>query len=157
MLFSKKNDETDTMTEPTPAPAPKSSKNEKPGANETAMSVIAQGMRIVGDIECSGVLKIEGTVEGTIRGARQVLLGRQGVVKGDIETREAVIGGQVEGSIHAMERVEIQGTAAVVGNVHTKTIVIREGGQINGAVRMDESPAMLEHDEMRPPAVAVVR
>jgi cytoskeletal protein CcmA (bactofilin family) len=125
------------------------------------LSVIAAGSKVIGDMECSGVLKIEGTVEGTIRGARQVLLGRQGVVKGDIETREAVVGGNVEGSIHALERVEIQGTAAVVGNIHTKTIVIREGGQINGAVRMDESPAMLqdhdEEDEVRPPAVAVVR
>lgn len=127
------------------------------GNGDANLSVIAAGSKVIGDMECSGVLKIEGTVEGTIRGARQVLLGRQGVVKGDIETREAVIGGQVEGSIHAMERVEIQGTAAVVGNIHTKTIVIREGGQINGAVRMDESPAMLEHDEMRAPAVAVVR
>jgi cytoskeletal protein CcmA (bactofilin family) len=126
------------------------------GNGDANLSVIAAGSKVIGDMECSGVLKIEGTVEGTIRGARQVLLGRQGVVKGDIETREAVIGGQVEGSIHALERVEIQGTAAVVGNVHTKTIVIREGGQINGAVRMDESPAMLQDEDIRP-AVAVVR
>jgi cytoskeletal protein CcmA (bactofilin family) len=126
------------------------------GNGDANLSVIAAGSKVIGDMECSGVLKIEGTVEGTIRGARQVLLGRQGIVKGDIETREAVIGGQVEGAIHALERVEIQGTAAVVGNVHTKTIVIREGGQINGAVRMDESPVMLDHDESRP-AVAVVR
>ena len=127
------------------------------GAGDANLSVIAAGSKVIGDLECSGVLKIEGTVEGTIRGARQVLLGRQGVVKGDIETREAVIGGNVEGSIHALERVEIQGTAAVVGNIHTKSIVIREGGQINGAVRMDESPAMLNDDEIRSPAVAVVR
>ena len=128
-----------------------------PGTGEANLSVIAAGSKVTGDVECSGVLKIEGTVEGTIRGARQVLLGRQGVVKGDIETREAVIGGNVEGSIHALERVEIQGTAAVVGNIHTKSIVIREGGQINGAVRMDESPAMLDDNEIRHPAVAVVR
>ncbi len=128
-----------------------------PAVGDANLSVIAAGSKVMGDLECSGVLKIEGTVEGTIRGARQVLLGRQGVVKGDIETREAVIGGNVEGSIHALERVEIQGTAAVVGNIHTKSIVIREGGQINGAVRMDESPALLEDAEVRQPAVAVVR
>ena len=127
------------------------------GNGDANLSVIAAGSKVIGDMECSGVLKIEGTVEGTIRGARQVLLGRQGLVKGDIETREAVIGGQVEGAIHALERVEIQGTAAVIGNVHTKTIVIREGGQINGAVRMDESPARIEDEDIRPAAVAVVR
>jgi cytoskeletal protein CcmA (bactofilin family) len=133
---------------------PKSSQ----GNGDANLSVIAAGSKVIGDMECSGVVKIEGTVEGTIRGARQVLLGRQGVVKGDIETREAVIGGQVEGSIHALERVEIQGTAAVVGNIHTKTIVIREGGQINGAVRMDESPVLARNeDEDALVQVAVVR
>ena len=75
-----------------------------PANGDATLSVIAFGSTVNGDMECSGVLKIEGTVEGTIRGARQVLLGRQGVVKGDIETREAVIGGQVEGSILALER-----------------------------------------------------
>ena len=140
MLFSKKNDETDTMTEPTAAPAPKSSKNEKPSANETAMSVIAQGMRIVGDVECVGVLKIEGVIEGSVRGARQVLLGRQGEVRGDLQAREVVVGGRVDGTVVGLERVEIQGTAVVTGDVHTKSIVVLEGGRINGALRMDDAP-----------------
>jgi cytoskeletal protein CcmA (bactofilin family) len=88
-------------------------------------------------------VKVEGRVEGSIRSARQVLVGRQGVVQGDIETREAIIGGTVEGTITASERVEIQATAVVNGDVVTRTIVIAEGGKINGSVKMEEqrSPA----------------
>src|SRR5688500_13817647 len=140
MLFSKKNDETDIMTDSSAAPAAKPSKNDKHDkatGNETAMSVIAQGMRIVGDVECVGVLKIEGTIEGSVRGARQVLLGRQGEVKGDLQAREVVVGGRVDGTVVGLERVEIQGTAVVTGDVHTKSIVVLEGGRINGALRMD--------------------
>ena len=140
MLFNKKSDETSTATAPTAAPAPsKPTKSDAkhPGA-DTAMSVIAQGMRVVGDIDCGGVLKIEGVVEGTIRGPRQLLLGRQGEVKGDIHAREIVLGGRVEGTVVADERIEIQGTAFVIGDVHTKSIVVLEGGRINGAVRMDD-------------------
>ena len=48
-------------------------------------------MTVHGDVESNGVVKVEGRVEGTIRAARQVLIGRQGEVKGDIETPEAVI------------------------------------------------------------------
>ena len=40
-------------------------------AGEAALSIVAQGMRVTGDIESTGVVKIEGTVEGTIRGARR--------------------------------------------------------------------------------------
>ena len=140
-LFNKKSDDqtTATATPANGAPQAKPSKADAKNAGaDTAMSVIAQGMRIVGDIECSGVLKIEGLVEGTIRGPRQLLLGRQGEVRGDVHAREVVVGGRVEGTVVADERVEIQGTAQVTGDVHTKSIVVLEGGKINGAVRMGD-------------------
>src|SRR4051812_7296322 len=108
---------------------------------EAGLSVIASGMKIVGDIESTGVVKIEGIVEGSVRGARQLLLGRQGTVHGDIRAHEAVIGGTVIGTIVADERVEIQGTSSVQGDIHTKSIVVLEGGVINGTVRMGEQAA----------------
>lgn len=144
MLFNKKPDETSTDAAPaagTPSkPVKVDPKN--PGA-ETAMSIIAQGMRVVGDIDCGGVLKIEGIVEGSIRGPRQLLLGRQGEVKGDVHAREVVIGGRVEGTVVADERIELQGTGLVNGDVHTKNIVVLEGGRINGSMRMDEGTVAL--------------
>ena len=109
--------------------------------SETGLSVIAAGMKIIGDIESTGVVKIEGVVEGAIRGARQLLLGRQGTVHGDIRAHEVVIGGTVVGTIIADERVEIQGTSSVQGDIHTKSIVVLEGGVINGNVRMGETAA----------------
>jgi len=119
---------------------------------EAGLSVIASGMKIVGDLESTGVVKIEGTVEGAVRGARQLLLGRQGTVHGDIRAHEVVIGGTVVGTIVAEERVEIQGTSSVQGDIHTKSIVVLEGGVINGTVRMGESAVREGARELREPA-----
>lgn len=124
----------------------------KPGADRTpsrldstgaeaSISVIGNGMRVLGDIESSGVIKIEGVVDGSIRGARQVLLGKSGAIHGDVHAVDAVLGGQVVGTVVASERVEIQGTASVEGDIHTRSIVVFEGGMINGAVRMGEAPS----------------
>jgi cytoskeletal protein CcmA (bactofilin family) len=133
-------------------------------ATETTLSVIGLGMTVRGDIMCTGVIKIEGTIEGSLRGARQVLLGRQGLVRGDISAREAVIGGTVEGSVTADERVEIQATSIVNGDITTKIIQVAEGGQINGAVRVSSTEAKPEAKEgvaapasQAPRAVSVVR
>ena len=126
---------------------------------EAALSIVAAGMKITGDVDTTGVLKIEGTLQGTVRSARQVLLGRQGEIKGDVNAREVVVGGRVDGSIRAVERVEVQGTSVVNGDIYTKSIVVLEGGKINGAVRMDE-PMMAGNrlpSDMTPKAVAVVR
>jgi cytoskeletal protein CcmA (bactofilin family) len=108
---------------------------------EAALSIIAFGMKVHGDIETSGVIKIEGSIEGTIRGARQVLVGRQGEVKGDVHAREVVVGGKVDGTVNASERVEVQGTSSINGDIYTKSIVVLEGGRINGQVRMDDASA----------------
>ena len=126
------------FTKPTTEKVPMRNDSAPP---EAGLSVIASGMKIVGDIESTGVVKIEGIVEGSVRGARQLLLGRQGTVHGDIRAHEAVIGGTVVGTIVADERVEMQGTSSVQGDIHTKSIVVLEGGVINGAVRMGRPAA----------------
>jgi cytoskeletal protein CcmA (bactofilin family) len=108
------------------------------GSDGAALSVIAAGMRIVGDIESSGVMKIDGRIEGSVTHARQVLLGRGAMVKGNVAADEVVIGGTVEGGIRAGERLELQTTAVVNGDIETKSIVVLEGARINGSVRMTD-------------------
>jgi cytoskeletal protein CcmA (bactofilin family) len=107
---------------------------ETPGA----LSIIGAGMRVVGDITADGVVKIEGTVVGTVRAGRQVLVAKGGEVEGDIVTREAIIGGEVRGTVLAEERVEIQTTSVVHGDVTSRRLLVHEGGEINGVVRMGE-------------------
>jgi cytoskeletal protein CcmA (bactofilin family) len=102
------------------------------------LSIIGAGMRVVGDISADGVVKIEGSVSGTVRAAKQVLVARGGEVEGDVVSREAIIGGEVRGAIYAEERVELQTTSVVHGDVHTKRLLIQEGGEINGVLRMGE-------------------
>lgn len=106
------------------------------GSRESALSIIAPGMRVVGELITEGVVKVEGVVEGTIRAQREVLVAKGGHVAGDIHTREAVIGGEVSGSVFAEERVEVQQGSTVTGDISTKKLVIQEGGEVNGQVRM---------------------
>jgi cytoskeletal protein CcmA (bactofilin family) len=119
-------------------------------SGEGSISIIAAGMKITGDIDTDGVVKVEGRVEGAIRAGRQVLVGRQGEVKGDISTREAVIGGKVQGTINAAERVEVQGTSTIIGDLNTKAIAVIEGGKINGSIRITDT-AMADTHSLRGP------
>ena len=126
-LFNAKPGTERPITRPEGAPA------------DGGLSVIASGMKVVGDIESTGVVKVDGTVEGAVRGVRQLLLGRTGFIQGDIYAEEVVLGGKVIGNVIAAERVEVQGTSTLQGDIHTKSIVVLEGGVINGVVRMDEA------------------
>ena len=104
--------------------------------SEATLSIIGSGMRVVGDITADGVVKIEGTVVGSVRAGRQVLVAKGGEVEGDVITREAIIGGEVRGTVLAEERVEVQTTSVVHGDITSKRLLVQEGGEINGVVRM---------------------
>ncbi len=109
---------------------------------EGSLSIIGAGLHVVGELATDGVIKIEGSISGSIRAGRQVLVTSGGMVEGDVYTAEAIIGGEVRGSVHADERVEIQETAVVQGDVVTRRLLVQEGGDINGHVRMGEARAL---------------
>lgn len=117
---------------------PKASSKADVRRADGGLSIIASGTVISGDVKTDGTVKVEGEVQGNVQAAQQVLLARGSKVKGDVQTREAVIGGLVEGSIRASERVEIQATAVVQGDIVTQRIVIAEGGQVNGGLEMTQ-------------------
>src|SRR6266849_3214174 len=114
-------------------------KGQGPQDSEAGLSIIGTGMRVVGDITADGVVKIEGTVVGTVRAGRQVLVGKGGEVEGDVISREAIIGGEVRGIIRADERIEIQSTSVVHGDVVAKRLRGQEGGEINGVGRRGDA------------------
>ena len=128
-----------------------------PLSASTSLSIIAAGTRIDGDIDTDGVIRIEGRVEGSVRAGRQLLIGRQGEVRGDITTREAVIGGSVFGAVNATERLEVQGTSTIVGNITTKAIAVIEGGKINGTVRIADARDASSAASGATPNVGIVR
>lgn len=109
----------------------------QPG-REGVISIIGPGMRVTGDCETEGTLRIEGGVEGTVRAGKAVVVGKDGIVDGDITTQDAVIGGRVTGSIVAESRLELQATCVVEGQVQARRIKLEEGGKVNGMVQVGE-------------------
>jgi cytoskeletal protein CcmA (bactofilin family) len=116
---------------------------------ENTLSMISAGSTVHGDIECSGVLKVEGRVEGGVRRARQVMLAKEGSIHGDVTADEVGVGGVIDGNVTANARLELQTTAVVNGDILTKSIVVMEGARINGSVKMTELSLVGRPDESR--------
>lgn len=107
-------------------------------AGEASMSIIGPGMRIVGDLVTEGTVRVEGEIHGTIRATKGVVIGREGLVEGDVHTQDAVIGGRVRGSVVAENRLELQATCDIEGIVHARAqhLHLEEGARFNGQVQM---------------------
>ena len=121
---------------------------------DAVLSIIAAGMHFVGDLQGPGLIKIDGRIDGSISGARQIIVGRDGAVRGNVHATEVILAGSVDGTVIGNERVELQGTSTLNGDVHTRLIVVNEGARINGTVRMSDLGASDITDR---PAVQVMR
>lgn len=107
-----------------------------PSSTGSGYSLLDSQLALTGDLDTSGSLRIDGKLEGSIRRADTVVLGVGASMNGDVHAREVVIGGTITGNVHATERVELQATAIVTGDILTQTILVQEGGVVNGRVLM---------------------
>lgn len=105
---------------------------------DSAISIIAAGMKVVGDCETDGTLRIEGTVEGTVRAGKAVVIGREGLVDGHVHTQDAVVSGRVTGTVTAESRLEVQATARIDGEVRALRMQFEEGAELNGTLTMGQ-------------------
>jgi cytoskeletal protein CcmA (bactofilin family) len=93
-------------------------------------------MKVVGDCSSDGTIRIEGQVEGSVKAAKSVVIGKEGVVLGDVVTQDAIVAGRVNGSVSAESRVELQTTCRVQGDIRSRRIKLDEGGQVDGQLHM---------------------
>jgi len=100
------------------------------------VSVIGPGMKVVGDVSSDGTIRVEGRVDGSITAAKSVVVGKDGTVKGDISTQDAIIAGKVNGSVQAESRIELQATCKVQGDIRSRRVKLDEGGQVDGQLHM---------------------
>ena len=117
--------------------APPAIERRRQNGAQGALSIVAKDLTISGDLQAEGVIRVEGRVIGNVHAGDQVLISEVGIVEGDVVTREAIIGGRVHGSVVAEERAELQASAVVHGDITTRRLLVQEGGQVNGTVKMD--------------------
>jgi len=106
--------------------------NKKKRAVDT---LINQQTIIKGKIEFSGVLYVDGIVNGDIISTTDksvVTIGARGKVKGEIRVPHVIVFGTVTGDIHANEDVELLAHSHIEGNVYYQQIQMTMGSEVNG-------------------------
>lgn len=114
----------------------KGRENGTPRELADVVSIVGPGMKIVGDCESDGTIRVEGSVEGSVKAAKSVVIGTEGIVIGDIVTQDAIVAGRVQGSVTAESRVELQSTCRIQGDIRSRRVKLDEGGQVDGQMHM---------------------
>jgi len=125
----------------------------KPGLgpdNGEATSVIGESSSFDGTLEVSGNLRVDGTFTGKIRVTETLVVGRNGLIDADLETRSAVVAGTIKGNINASEKITLQSGSRLEGEMVTSKLVIEEGVSFQGSCNTSatsSSPASSRESE----------
>lgn len=106
-------------------------------APETAnVSTIASGMLIVGDIECAGEVRIDGSLYGNLYCKSRVVVGKKGRIEGYLDTHQATVQGDVTGEIIVRDLLTLQNSATIQGEVTTLRLKVEDGAIMTGQIKM---------------------
>ena len=96
--------------------------------------------------------RIDGTLRGEVRASEMLVVGEDAVVEGIIRALKLVVLGEVRGEVRGAERVEIGNGGRLIGTVETQSLIVKDGGCLDGDCRI--APARTPLRILRPvPAV----
>jgi len=103
-----------------------------------AVSTLAHGVLVTGNIVSEGTLQICGRVNGDIHAAH-LIVKKGAQVEGNIVAQETVILGACKGVIHS-NSVKLQDMATVEGEIYSKSLTIEQDAQFEGVSRRLDKP-----------------
>ena len=108
------------------------------GANSNT-TIITAGAKIQGEIDLTCNLYIDGELDGIIKSTKEVNVGKNGHVKGEVFTDRLVVQGLIEGTINSSV-VEIKAGGRVRGEITSSELIIESKGIFEGNSIVKDSP-----------------
>jgi len=104
-----------------------------------ANTVIGVNSNFRGTLMVSGTLRIDGEFEGDILNCDRLEIGEHGIMRADVEVKDALIIGRVYGNIRALGAIEMRAGARVEGDVAALTVAMEQGVRFTGRCTMLEA------------------
>ena len=104
--------------------------------NNSVVNIIGQGTSILGDINSNGDIRVDGTLKGSINTEGKVVLGKEGVVEGDVICQNADISGIIKAKITVSNLLSLKETAKLKGDIVTNKLSIEPGAEFTGSCSM---------------------
>ena len=99
-------------------------------------SLIGRETQLMGDVNFSGGLLIDGKVIGNITANEDdnatLTISEYGYVEGEIHIPNVIINGTVEGDVYATNQLDLAAKSRIHGNVYYHLIEMVKGAEVNG-------------------------
>jgi len=102
-------------------------------SNEVISSILSKAMQISGEVCFKGKARIEGLVEGNVKG-EYLVLSETGKIIGDVDVDSLICHGTIEGNINC-NLVTAHPTATIQGMLTAANLTVESGASLNGEIK----------------------
>tara|TARA_B100001142_G_scaffold43071_1_gene38963 strand:- start:15 stop:428 length:414 start_codon:yes stop_codon:yes gene_type:complete len=100
------------------------------------VNTIGAGTVVTGDIQSKGDIRIDGMLNGSVKTTGKVVLGKEGVVEGNVSCSNADISGELKAKITVSQLLSLKTTAKLKGDIVTNKLSIEPGATFTGSCSM---------------------
>jgi len=101
-------------------------------------TLISKGCNVLGSIESDVFVRIDGNIKGDVFIGEGLIVGENGLIDGNVSTREIVVYGTVNGIVRA-DSIDIKSTGKIIGELYTNSLQVEKGAVYIGKVIMEKS------------------
>jgi cytoskeletal protein CcmA (bactofilin family) len=106
-------------------------KNKRMEESTSSQNIIAQGTKIIGDLNSEGDFRIDGSVEGNIKTSGKVVVGKSGSIKGTLQGTDAHFEGKFSGKLTLSGILTLKDSAYIEGEVVAGKLAVEPGATFN--------------------------
>ncbi|MFI5205421.1 MAG: polymer-forming cytoskeletal protein [Candidatus Paceibacterales bacterium] len=97
-----------------------------------AETVVGPSVKIQGDLNSEGNIKIEGQVSGKVKTSQSLFVVPGAKIMADILAGNAIIGGDIQGNLKITGHLVLQSTAKILGDITCQVFRVEDGAQFSG-------------------------
>ena len=120
--------------------------------NGPAETVVGPSVKIQGDLNSEGNIKIEGQVAGKVKTSQSVFVIPGAKIAADVLAGNAVIGGEVQGNLKIGGHLVLQSTAKILGDIACSVLRVEDGAQFSGKCVMNTGDMVMAASNGKKPA-----
>ena len=97
---------------------------------------IVAGTKIKGEVNSGSDFRIDGEIEGTIQTSGRLVVGRTGLIKGNVICTNADVEGTINGTLVVKSTLSLKATAVIEGEVQADKLAIEPCAVFNVTCKM---------------------
>jgi len=108
----------------------------------SSATIITSDMKVTGNLNGNDTIHVDGSIIGDIIVNNTLVIGKSGIVEGNVEAKHAIINGELRGTIKC-DNLEVMQTGKVSHRIEAKYLIL--DGNIDGEISATEEVEVLEN------------